>query len=521
MQVLFSLGDLGAAGLMSHLLRRTGASAPSRTVALAAWLFNPYTATISTRGSCDVLSVLLLLLVLVSLMHGSAVLSGVLYGLAVHFRIYPVIYGPAVVLFLMRRRDRQLQQQQLQQQHRDGEYGGAGSRGVEGPGEGIGAGEQLLDRNVIAGDGAAGASSGGSGGLLWRRHVGSTPTGVAVGSPESSSNAFGSPLAAPEGPQWAHHQGNASHPQYDTGTACVGGQGREGPPRGSQVAGAANGGVMQLVRRTVRAAPPAAAFSAASAATFLLLGLLFFRLYGNEFVHETFVHHLTRKDPRHNFSPYYYPIYLSYATSQGASPRHFARAPQGRTGDRAGGEAHSNGRDARVERDESAAEGQGPAAAAAGADSPPHSTGAHNRGSNSQDGGVRHDGMAAGAAAEGTGELLSTVDQVGAVPVGGLAAEPPTSTVPGGVEGGDMVVEGDGDGDGKHRAWDADLALVRAAVGHMRERVVGAVEAAGRVAAGLWREPWRLAFLPQAAVLLAVAVRYHTDLPACWLLQVG
>lgn len=45
---------------------------------------------------------------------------------------------------------------------------------------------------------------------------------------------------------------------------------------------------------------------------FLLLGLLFYKLYGHEFLHEAFLHHTTRKDPRHNFSVYYYPIYLDF-----------------------------------------------------------------------------------------------------------------------------------------------------------------------------------------------------------------
>ena len=103
-QVLFSAGDLAAAGLIDYLLRRQAASAPARQAAMLAWLFNPFTMTISTRGSCDVLCVLLLLALLAALLHGRVLASGLLYGLAVHFRIYPVIYGPAAVLYLTQRR---------------------------------------------------------------------------------------------------------------------------------------------------------------------------------------------------------------------------------------------------------------------------------------------------------------------------------------------------------------------------------------------------------------------------------
>lgn len=55
-----------------------------------------------------------------------------------------------------------------------------------------------------------------------------------------------------------------------------------------------------------------AVFGGVSGSTFLLMGLAFYKLYGHEFLHEAYLHHTTRKDPRHNFSVYYYPIYLDF-----------------------------------------------------------------------------------------------------------------------------------------------------------------------------------------------------------------
>lgn len=55
-----------------------------------------------------------------------------------------------------------------------------------------------------------------------------------------------------------------------------------------------------------------AVFGGVSGSMFLLLGLGFYKLYGQAFLHEAYLHHTTRKDPRHNFSVYYYPTYLNF-----------------------------------------------------------------------------------------------------------------------------------------------------------------------------------------------------------------
>lgn len=61
------------------------------------------------------------------------------------------------------------------------------------------------------------------------------------------------------------------------------------------------------------------AFGCPAAAVFLLLGLGFYQLYGQGFLHEAFLHHLVRKDPRHSFSMYYYSVYLEFMTWPGTS----------------------------------------------------------------------------------------------------------------------------------------------------------------------------------------------------------
>ncbi|XP_042015415.1 GPI mannosyltransferase 1-like [Salvia splendens] len=53
-------------------------------------------------------------------------------------------------------------------------------------------------------------------------------------------------------------------------------------------------------------------FGILSGTTFLIFTGLSFYLYGWDFLHEALLYHLTRTDPRHNFSIYFYHIYLHY-----------------------------------------------------------------------------------------------------------------------------------------------------------------------------------------------------------------
>jgi phosphatidylinositol glycan class M len=51
-------------------------------------------------------------------------------------------------------------------------------------------------------------------------------------------------------------------------------------------------------------------FVLGSVVSFCGLGVLFFRFYGWEFVYQAYLYHFIRKDHRHNFSPFFYPIYM-------------------------------------------------------------------------------------------------------------------------------------------------------------------------------------------------------------------
>ncbi|RPD66381.1 glycosyltransferase family 50 protein [Lentinus tigrinus ALCF2SS1-6] len=87
------------------------------------------------------------------------------------------------------------------------------------------------------------------------------------------------------------------------GVACLG-------VIGSQQAGGRGwkGWVRSVVNaRTVR-------FAAISGMTFVGLGLAMYAIWGQPFLEESYLYHLHRLDHRHNFSPYFYLVYLTYPT---------------------------------------------------------------------------------------------------------------------------------------------------------------------------------------------------------------
>lgn len=122
MQVVFAAADIVAAWQIWRTGQLQHASQQRCFWSVVLWLYNPFTVTISTRGSCDSLVTVLLLAVLILLLQGQRIMAAVLYGLAVHFRIYPIIYSPAIVLYLARQqlKPHRWKNQQQHLHHQDG-----------------------------------------------------------------------------------------------------------------------------------------------------------------------------------------------------------------------------------------------------------------------------------------------------------------------------------------------------------------------------------------------------------------
>ncbi|KAI0108888.1 glycosyltransferase family 50 protein [Nemania sp. FL0031] len=208
-KVLFAAADLLAGYLIIQVLRRHMGMPLARACGFASiWLLNPMVATISTRGSSEGLLGVLVTALLWAVLERRVVLSGVLLGLGVHFKIYPFIYAPAVVWWM------------------DDEH-------------------------------------------------------MASRTPEDERKKKG--------------QAIASRPQDHSPQTALG-------------------------RLIAFATPQRIQLTLTSLATFAGLNIAMYSLYGMPFVTHTFLHHVTRIDHRHNFSPYNVLLYLTSSTSSLSSP---------------------------------------------------------------------------------------------------------------------------------------------------------------------------------------------------------
>lgn len=100
-KALFALADVVAGYLIFESLRTSYGMSTERALKFASvWLLNPMVANISTRGSSEgVLGVLVSALVW-AVLNRRIYLAGVLLGIATHFKIYPFVYGVAILWWL-------------------------------------------------------------------------------------------------------------------------------------------------------------------------------------------------------------------------------------------------------------------------------------------------------------------------------------------------------------------------------------------------------------------------------------
>jgi len=101
-KVIFVIADLKTGDLIHEILQMKGTSKKRAAVYSGFWLLNPFVANISTRGSSEGLLAVFILLFLRYLIQHQVAKAGIIFGLAVHFKIYPIIYALPAMIFLHR-----------------------------------------------------------------------------------------------------------------------------------------------------------------------------------------------------------------------------------------------------------------------------------------------------------------------------------------------------------------------------------------------------------------------------------
>jgi phosphatidylinositol glycan class M len=99
-KILFATGDVVAGWLLLIILRSQGMTTERALKYASIWLLNPMVATISTRGSSEGLLGVMVIALLWAVLSQRIWLAGILLGLSVHFKIYPVIYGISIFWYL-------------------------------------------------------------------------------------------------------------------------------------------------------------------------------------------------------------------------------------------------------------------------------------------------------------------------------------------------------------------------------------------------------------------------------------
>ncbi|EFN77412.1 GPI mannosyltransferase 1 [Harpegnathos saltator] len=103
-KLLFSAADILIAISIRNILAQQKCSATTRDFCALLWLYNPMTLVISTRGNADSLAVLLVTVTLDQLQRDQFVSAGLLHGVSVHFRLYPLMFSLPMYLSLSKGR---------------------------------------------------------------------------------------------------------------------------------------------------------------------------------------------------------------------------------------------------------------------------------------------------------------------------------------------------------------------------------------------------------------------------------
>ena len=99
-KLIFVFGDLASGWLIYKILSLQQLPEKVKLIGSIAWLLNPLTAAVSSRGNAESLLSTLVLATIYAVMQKRLTLAAALFGLAVHMKIFPAIYTLSFLLLL-------------------------------------------------------------------------------------------------------------------------------------------------------------------------------------------------------------------------------------------------------------------------------------------------------------------------------------------------------------------------------------------------------------------------------------
>lgn len=103
-KLILIAADILGGHLHYNLNIQQGTNRVNSKLFLILWLFNPVTIAISTRGSFEPIITLLVLSSVYLLISNSYSLAGLLFGLSIHLKLYPIIYSLSFYIYMIKRK---------------------------------------------------------------------------------------------------------------------------------------------------------------------------------------------------------------------------------------------------------------------------------------------------------------------------------------------------------------------------------------------------------------------------------